>query len=875
MRRNHKIVFIATLACLLVACLLFASCDLHLKHEYGDNWFSDETYHWKQCSVCDNVANKQKHDISDWLITEQPTETTEGLRLGKCSVCNKVVKDPIPMLEHQHSFSGEYRFDGLGHWQVCGCGEKGSFAEHVVTSWTVTTEATENSQGIKHGVCDVCNADVEKVIPVVGHTHSYSDALEYDDNYHYYECDCGDKIEITLHAYSTEWKHDSYNHWHECVCGSTADEQSHNKQWIVVTPATTTSEGLKKEECTVCKREFGTQTIDKLTSSTRTVDFYAINDFHGEVERMSTVGGYLKERKNSNANTVLINSGDMFQGSMGSNSNYGKLLTDCMDAVGFNAFAFGNHEFDWGLEKLESLAKNSNVPFLGANIYHWNASSKTWGTFASELAQKYTTVTLDNGLKVGIIGVIGSKQITSISSNLVQTIGFKDPMPIIKELATELRGEQACDVVVVTAHTSPRGLVGEPEGNDYPEEPSSAYELEKYVDAVFCAHTHQEQNFVVDGLRFIQGGSYGSYVSHISLNVNSNGQVSCSTHENIRYSNAWPNLLTVDTLIDNSNAQIEEERNQELAYLDSSLNSNPQLPRLVCHAIADYAVSKGYDITLAMTNNARSSLSYGRLTYSKLYEAIPFDNVVYIAKVSGSDLLNEAGYSSNSIWRVKGEAINYNDYYYIAVIDYLLYHQNDQRNYNYFPSAFRSGFTPVPLTHDDYDIFNYRFITREFLLNNANTLSTSLYCNSNNNNDKTLLQSVVDLEASAPSFGVKHEGTIDDPYDIADVLIVGADYTSGYDSPSVYVECTVSNVAYIKQSESSGDLGNFYVTDENGATIKVYYVSKTSSSSNNWTGTSDIKVGDVLLMCISPYVYNGTPQLGYGYCVSVNGIATA
>lgn len=886
MNRNRKMIIIAALLLLFTACLLFASCNLHVIHNYGDVWLSDETHHWKQCSTCDRQTAKAEHSVAQdgWVVMTEPTESQVGYRRGKCSVCKKVIEEEIEKIEHEHNFVGEYKSDDLGHWQTCGCGASSDFQAHNVIKWEIDREATETTSGQKHGDCDTCGKYVTQIIPIIGHEHEYSQTLSYDDNYHYRECACGDKTEISAHTYPPEWNRDKVNHWKECACGNTSAEQAHVTKWVIDKPATTTSDGIKHEECTVCNENIRTEIIDKLTSEARTVDFYAINDFHGEVDKISTVGGYLKECKNNNANTVLINSGDMFQGSMESNSNYGKLLTDCMDAIGFDAFAFGNHEFDWGLDKLQGLANNSNVPFLGANIYHWNASSKTWGTFASELAQEYTITTLDNGLRVGVIGVIGEKQITSISSNLVQSIGFKNPLPIIKELATKLRGEQACDVVVVTAHASPRGLLGESEGSNDPEEPSGAHDLEKYVDAVFCAHTHREQNFLVDGLAFIQGSSYGSKVSHIALSVNSNGDVSYTERENVSYSNSWPNIGIVDALIDNSNAQIEDERNQILANLDSNLNSNPQVPRLVCNAIADYAVSQGYDITLAMTNTARSSVSSGRLTYSKLYEAIPFDNVVYIAKVSGRDLLNEAEYKSygdyaNAIWRVKGEAISSGQYYYIAVIDYLLFHQNANRDYNYFPSAFTSGFDPVPLTNNNYEVYNYRFITRDFLLNSSDAISTSSYRFDNNHNDNSLLRSDVEIGSSSPSPdpapAPSHAGTIDDPYDVADAIMVGAEYSSGGNAPSIYVRCIVSDVSSIKQSNTSGDLGSFYVKDESGATINVYYVSKCEqSSSANWSSVNDLKVGDVLLMCVSSYVYNGTPQLGYGYCIAINGEPT-
>lgn len=491
-------------------------------------------------------------------------------------------------------------------------------------------------------------------------------------------------------------------------------------------------------------------------AATQTVDIYAINDFHGAVDKMPQIAGYLAARKAEGA--VIINSGDMFQGSMESNSNYGKLLSDCMDAAGFDAFTFGNHEFDWGLDNLRNLAANSKVPFLGANIYNWNPKTRTWGDFADDLAQKYTIVET-NGLKVGVIGVIGEDQITSISSQLVQSIGFKSPLPIIKELATELRNEQHCDVVVASVHAGPQDIVGE---NENYRQPSSSAGLSEYVDAVFCAHTHAEQRYLVDGIPFVQGKSYGSYVSHVRLTI-SNGNVSTGTYENISYNSLSNNVnssvkSTVQTMIDNSNDAIKDEANQVLATIDVNLNSATAVPRLVCNAIADYALSQGYDIALAMVNNARNSLSRGDVTYTSLYEAIPFDNTVYIAKVSGKDILNEAKYDSNSIWRVSGMPIKDDDTLYtVAVIDYLLYHQNNRRNYNYFPSAFTSGFEPIALEKPGVVAYNYRFITRDFLLS-QDSINTDMYTKDNIRTDKSQLKHSVDLPltnvTSTPSLPV-------------------------------------------------------------------------------------------------------------------------
>lgn len=598
------------------------------------------------------------------------------------------------------------------------CDLIGQIAHTHKIEWTEVTPATETTEGLKRGVCSVCGKTFDEAIPVISHKH----------------------------VLDGEWLSNVNSHWQICSsCNDKVNEDKHSEQWVVDTPATVGAAGSKHSECPVCHMTFDTVVIPALSARERTVDLYAINDFHGATDVISQVGGYLKGRVNSNPNTVLINSGDMFQGSMESNSNYGSLLSRCMSQIGFDAFTFGNHEFDWGLENLQTLSSNSAVPFLGANIYHWDADSKTWGTFADELAQEYTIKTLDNGLKIGIIGVIGQNQITSISSNLVQTIGFKDPLPIIKELATELRNNQGCDVVVVSAHTGPQSLVGEEENN---QASSSAAGLEQYVDAVFCAHTHREQVYVVDGLPFIQGGSYGNYVSHVQLQVESNGHVGCTEYENVPRRGYWDNLIIVDEMVDNSNEQIKDERNQVLATFDGGLERNPDIARLVSRAIAEYAVSQGHsDIALAMVNTARNDLPAGQITYSQLYEAIPFDNVVYIARVKGSEILGEIGYG-NYFWRVSGTKIENNKYYKIAVIDYLLFHQNATRDYNYFPSAFRSDndFAPVALTRNG-DVYNYRQITRDYLLANKNVKSSD-YNGSNTNIDVDKIEQNVSLKYS-------------------------------------------------------------------------------------------------------------------------------
>lgn len=463
-------------------------------------------------------------------------------------------------------------------------------------------------------------------------------------------------------------------------------------------------------------------------TETRYVDLYAINDFHGQTDKIARVGGFLKEKKAQDGNTILLNSGDMFQETLESNSNYGSLLNNCMAEIGIECMTIGNHEFDWGLENLQKLSKQTSVKFLGANIYHWSKTDG-WGTYADEIAEPYYIRTLENGLKVGIIGIIGSSQITSISSNLVSTIGFKEPKDVVPTLSQKLREEEKCDVVVVSTHNSAEDTIADDD-----------LDMSQYADAVFCAHSHYIELETKNGVTFIQGGSKGKYVSNVRLAVDRDGKVTTVKSQNIKYQSSWTNDKTIAQMVEESNNEIEATSNQVIATLSGyfgngssySNRSTHEMPRLVSKAIASFAKEQGYDIDLALINQTRNAYSGGNITYRELFNTIPFDNIVYIAEVSGKDLLKQSSYKN--FWRVTEEPIVENGTYTIAVIDYVLFHQNDKREYNYFPSAFENGKTPIALVTEQNPLLNYRDITKAYLLQQE-TVYASDFADSNPHTD--------------------------------------------------------------------------------------------------------------------------------------------
>ncbi len=237
-------------------------------------------------------------------------------------------------------------------------------------------------------------------------------------------------------------------------------------------------------------------------------NIYATNDIHGQIysekpqQYKGSVGigkvmTYLKNMKDdSSQNAFLIDSGDTWQGSIYSNTNKGRLITDAINYVHYDARTIGNHDLDWGLQALKdnnnATINGYKTPALCANVYDFDFAHKTVGTtYQSDLAQKSVTYTLSNGFKVGIVGVIGSKQITSITSTFVQDITFTDHIKAIKDETEKLR-QEGCNAVIASVHGS---------YDDVKEQ-----NLEGVVDLVLCAHTHQNVTNEEGTLKFAQFG---------------------------------------------------------------------------------------------------------------------------------------------------------------------------------------------------------------------------------------------------------------------------------------------------------------------------------------------------------------------------------
>ena len=518
--------------------------------------------------------------------------------------------------------------------------------------------------------------------------------------------------------------------------------------YFLIPNKTTSSSGDKSESNSSSGESNSSDSSSNYSSSEAEkgvipIEIYATNDIHGAIEEESSRAGvpklmtYLNE-KGKNPNTLLIDQGDTWQGSIYSNYNHGELITDLMNYVQFDARSVGNHDFDWGVDYIKTNTAKSydgySTPVLAGNVYDYDFDTKTEGTIQqSDIGIKSVTYRLENGLKVGILGGIGNSQITSITSSYTRDICFKNHIEFIKDEATHLKNDEHCNIIIASIHEGQEGLIGNG--------------LEDYVDLVLCGHTHRQENYHEGNLYYSQSRAYTQSLAHITLLYDYNTEdVTKTTIENITGYTVRNETSTVDPTIQAITEQYmsdcQEAADEHVATnVYGTFESDDQYPNLMCKAIFDECVEEGFDdVLVTYVNKARVTNYSSAWKYSHLYEGFPFDNQVFIAEITGSEFLREIGWY-NHIYRnpnFTSNDINPNGKYKIAVLDYLYFHTNELRYYDYFPTT--GGTSYVTLDK------NYREILRDWLKDNGYANGKELlaadYSSSLWNHDRTLFTSI-------------------------------------------------------------------------------------------------------------------------------------
>jgi 5'-nucleotidase len=165
-----------------------------------------------------------------------------------------------------------------------------------------------------------------------------------------------------------------------------------------------------------------------------------VNAGKGGVARRATL---VKRIRKENPNTLLVDAGDVLQGTPYFNFYKGEVEYKAMSAIGYDVGTLGNHEFDNGVEKLADALKFANFDIVSSNY-------DVKGTVLEQRVKRYVVKTV-GGIKIGLFG-LGVSPVGLITPDNFKGVTYIDPVVAAKEMVTKLRDEERCALIVGMSH---------------------------------------------------------------------------------------------------------------------------------------------------------------------------------------------------------------------------------------------------------------------------------------------------------------------------------------------------------------------------------------------------------------------------------------
>ena len=408
-----------------------------------------------------------------------------------------------------------------------------------------------------------------------------------------------------------------------------------------------------------------------------TLTVVGINDIHGQFTPTTDHGGLvgisayvnaLRTARDRDGGAVLVvDAGDMWQGTLASNLNEGAGIIEAYNALGVAAAAIGNHEFDFGPAgaapipmqdgddprgALKERAREASFPLLAANL----VDDATGQPVDWDNVQPSTLVEV-GGIRVGIVGVTTAYALrTTIAAN---TTGLS-VAPLAESITREARSlrDQGAQLVIVVAHAGGRcSDASDPLDTSSCDLSSElikvASELDPaVVDHVFGGHLEYPMAHIINGISVSMNRARARSFGRVDFRIDGqSGEILERTlfppQQNTLPrpgSYAGEPLETIPAVEKAAAAALaaaDEMQSQKLGVVleePFTLGSDMEsaLFNLVTEALLD-----SFEVDVVIHNvrgGLRKGLPAGELTYGAVYEMFPFDNVTTVHEVSGLDL---------------------------------------------------------------------------------------------------------------------------------------------------------------------------------------------------------------------------------------------
>lgn len=431
-------------------------------------------------------------------------------------------------------------------------------------------------------------------------------------------------------------------------------------------------------------------------SSTATkITIFHTNDVHGRIEGSSSeigyakIAGYINAFRAENPNVLVLDAGDTFHGLSIATLQRGESVVKAMNALQYDALVPGNHDFNYGYQRLLELEELSNFPIISANVK----------TEAQEsLLTDYIIKEVD-GVTIGIFGLSTPETVVKTNPKNVEGLTFEDPSLIAATMVSQLK-DRGVDVIIALGHL---GIDSESVDTSY-----KVIDEVEGIDVFIDGHSHTafENGKVIKNTLLASTGEYSKNLGVVEITVQ-DGKIVEKTAALLNRETF--NEIEADEELQNLIGKISEEQQKVLSEvigetkvrLDGERELSRKQETNLGNLTGDIFLHwTNADVALVNGGGIRASIEAGKITKGDIVTVFPFGNVLFVKKVSGAALKEALEHGTKSYpdlaggfphvagmtyaidlarpvgdrvvdITVKGEALDLNKQYILATNDFL------------------------------------------------------------------------------------------------------------------------------------------------------------------------------------------------------------
>lgn len=350
-----------------------------------------------------------------------------------------------------------------------------------------------------------------------------------------------------------------------------------------------------------------------------------------------------------NQNVLVLDAGDPFQGSLFYTTYKGAAEAEFMEAIGYDAMAVGNHEFDDGPEGLSKFIDKVSFPVLSGNL-DLSAEASLKDKVKDHLILEV------GGKKIGIVSALAVDTVDTSSPG--DNVKFQDEIEALKADVAALEAEGVNMIIALTHVGLPKDL-----------EIAAAV---PGLDAVIGGHSHTFMSndkegapaypTMVGSVPVAQAYAYSKYIGKLSLTFDDAGNVTAAEGEPVVLDASVEPNAEMAARIAEMGAPIEEMKKRVVASADDVINGDRAVCRveecpmgnLVADAMLDRVKDQGVQIAIQNGGGLRASIDAGDVTMGEVLTVLPFQNTLSTFEVTGQMMIDALENGVSQVEEVKG-----------------------------------------------------------------------------------------------------------------------------------------------------------------------------------------------------------------------------